>query len=233
VTGVASKATLAYHDVQFDVWRLKGTVPIVRAPSCGVAPRGNNRFLVICPRRSSLLRTELWFPGWTASVGGVATEVRNRAGMQSVSVPKGRSVVELNYTPPGATPATLAAIVALLALCVPWSAFARWRRRRAGSSSSRSALLSLGALPPGDASAPTGGVPVIDTEPATGSIGVINEVADPVTSAVPAVTGSVSAVTNVAVSSVATVDGDDPLVDPPTMAVPLDRPTPKPTADES
>ena len=222
-------ATLAYEDASLQVWRLSAAVPLTRAPGCGLRAVGPDGYVATCPRPSALLRTELDFPGWSASVNGVSVPVVHHGPFQSVALGRGRSVIVLSFLPPYVPVATAVCVLALLSLCVPWGAVARWRRRRRPTYEGWSEL-------EGDAGLPrrVRGVPVpTDVEPATGAVPAVVGVDDePATSSVPVVAGTAAAADAEAegppTSSVA-VDTSEraEVVDPPTIAVPIERPAPR------
>jgi hypothetical protein len=219
-------ATLAYEDAALQIWKLTAVAPLVRAPGCGLRATGTDAYVATCPRPSALLRSELNFPGWSASVNGASVPVVSHGPFQSVALDKGRSVVVLSFLPPYVPAATLAGVVGLLSMCVPWAAVAAWRRRRRPTFEGWSEFEGIGTSLPRR--------PQVDAlvEPVTGAIPATVGVDDePSTSSVPVVAGA----------SHATVGGEDPdgpptsavaldttlrppVVDPPTIAVPVDRP---------
>ena len=175
-----------------------------------------------------LLRAELSFPGWSASVNGAAVPVVDHGGLQSVALPQGRSVVVLTFLPPYVPVATVLSALALLSLCVPWEAVAAWRRRRGPRFETWDDDDTAGTLIPRRAASDP------DVEPATGAIpalvGDLDD--DPSTSTIPAVTGSTQAVggsdlegpptSAIALETTARPDPDDP----PTVSVPAQRQKP-------
>jgi hypothetical protein len=220
-------ATLAYSDDSLQIWKLAAAVPLVRAPGCGLRATGPDAYVTTCPRPSALLRAELDFPGWAATVNGVSVPVVAHGPFQSVALAQGRSVVVLSFLPPDVPIATLASLVALLSLCVPWGAVAAWRRRRrprfAGWSELEGMGTSLPRRPAEDA-----------VEPATGAVpAVVGADDEPSTSSVPAVTGAIQVAlggpdADGPPTSAVALDtaARPPVVDPPTIAVPLDRDAP-------
>ncbi|HEV3213580.1 MAG TPA: hypothetical protein VGZ03_09320 [Acidimicrobiales bacterium] len=224
-------AQLAYQDDAVQIWRLTATVPLVRAPGCGLRATSPDAFVATCPRPSTLLRTELSFPGWSASVNGAAVAVVDHGGLQAVALPKGRSVVVLTFLPPYVPVATAAGVLALLSLCVPWEAVAAWRRRRGPRFKGWAEDDAAGTL------LPRRGAPDREVEPATGVVPAVlhEEDDDPSTSSIPAVTGTTQAVGGAddldgpPTSAVALETAERPEVDdPPTISVPTHRPDPPP-----
>jgi hypothetical protein len=73
-----------------------------------------------CPRATTLLRRELFFPGWTASVNGAEARIEPRDRIfQSVALPAGVSEVRFSYAPPGIGWAWAAMWLGLAALAAP------------------------------------------------------------------------------------------------------------------
>jgi hypothetical protein len=225
-------ATLAYEGTSLQVWKLVATVPLVRAPGCGLRATGTDAYVATCPRPSALFRTELDFPGWSASVNGVSVPVVAHGPFQSVALGRERSVVVLTFLPPYVPAATLAAVVALLSLCVPWGAVAAWRRRRRPTFEGWSEFEGVGT------SLPRRPTDDVDVEPATGAIpSIVADAEEPSTSAIPVVAGSTQASVGgeepdgPPTSALALDTADRPqVVDPPTIAVPVERALP--TDDE-
>jgi hypothetical protein len=165
---------LAFHDPRFWIWRLPDPRPYARAPGCAVSTGSAGDFVVSCSHTATLFVDQLYFPGWTASINGAGATVKDQSGFQAVDVPKGRSVVALNYLPPGVPLAAVGAGVALLGLLVPWELIASRRRRRLALSASaavtKERFLRLGRTRD-DASAdrvpdpPTGALLLSDLEP--------------------------------------------------------------------
>src|SRR6202035_5171157 len=99
------------------IYLLPRPSPIATAPGCGVDAHSLTSFTVHCRHASLLTYRELSFKGWTASVRGHPAAIGTVGGVfQDVAVPKGRSTVTFNYTPPDALFAWLAALLALLVI---------------------------------------------------------------------------------------------------------------------
>jgi hypothetical protein len=83
------------------------------------------RFAVDAPAAGWLIVSELWYPGWSATVNGAATEITpvNRA-LRAVALPAGQSTVTLVYWPAPFTWGLVAAAVGLILL-----ALLIWRSR--------------------------------------------------------------------------------------------------------
>ncbi len=73
-----------------------------------------------CKVPGMLLRRELFFPGWSATVNGAAAAIRPyRDLFQVIDLPAGRSTIAFAYAPPHARWGWLAAGLGVLALFVP------------------------------------------------------------------------------------------------------------------
>jgi hypothetical protein len=218
-------ATLAYEDAKVQIWRLDDASPLASAHGCGLRVLADDAYLATCPRRTLLVRTVSWFPGWSATVNGRSVPVFRHGAVQAVVLPKGRSIVALTFLPPDVPLATVVCVLALLALFVPYDEVAQWRRERR-----RRGQWSDVYEDDRDAAAPSRGA---TGAPGSGAVGAWVEGDDePSTSAVPQVTGSVAVVTKDAgdgggppTTAVAVDTGERPRPDdPPTLAVPTSRP---------
>lgn len=88
-----------------------------------------------------LVVSELWYPGWRASVDGKPAELLRANGvLRAVAVPRGTHRVEMRYRPTHwswALAASLLSIVVVLSACVlSWRRFRLTRRRPAGANQS-------------------------------------------------------------------------------------------------
>jgi hypothetical protein len=84
------------------IYRLSGAAPyFATSAPCAIRPRGREAVVVSCPRPATLLRRELAFPGWSATVDGRDTPIRLAQGTyQSITVGPGTHSVSFSYTPP-------------------------------------------------------------------------------------------------------------------------------------
>ena len=111
-----------FADGSMGIYELPGAKPYFEALAgrCIVEPQGRGRVFASCEERETLLRRELFFPGWTATVNGEnAPIVEHGALFQAVDLPKGKSEVRYDYAPPHIAWAWLAALAAMCALVFP------------------------------------------------------------------------------------------------------------------
>jgi hypothetical protein len=109
------------------------------APAAG-APAGTARVVhegddatavdATAGRRSLLVLTDVWFPGWTATVDGRPASVqRVDYLLRGVELPPGRHRIELRYRPASFRVGWIVSLVALLVLLALAVLAARHRRR--------------------------------------------------------------------------------------------------------
>ena len=93
--------------------------------ACTLGPATREAVRTTCPAATTLLRRELWFPGWSATVDGAPAPIeRDGPLFVRIAVPAGAADIRFRYVPPYATAFTALFAAGLLAL-LPW------RRRRA------------------------------------------------------------------------------------------------------
>jgi hypothetical protein len=101
--GAPSPYRLAYSDTVARVYELPEPEPLyhVAGGSCTVEGQSLDTVEVTCSKPSLLVRTELFMPGWRASVGDRPVRVKDvEGGVEGVSVPSGTSLVEFSFFPP-------------------------------------------------------------------------------------------------------------------------------------
>jgi hypothetical protein len=92
---------LVYAGPAMEIYRLAGAAPYWQADGCSVGGSSRTVVRAECGAASSLLRRELYFPGWTATVNGRPAAVRQDWLFQRIDLPAGRAVVRFAYAPPG------------------------------------------------------------------------------------------------------------------------------------
>jgi hypothetical protein len=132
--GILQTALMLYATTQTkNIYRLTGAADYASAatPGCVVAPRSRTQFDVTCSAPGTLVRRELNYGGWTASVGGRSAAISAYdTFFQSVRVPTGHSVVTFRFDPWWATPSLAISVLGLiiLALAGMWP-LGWWQRR--------------------------------------------------------------------------------------------------------
>lgn len=99
----ASTFTLVFRSPSSWIYRLAGAAPYFTAtnPGCSVTPDGRESAQLTCPGRTTLVRRETDYPGWSARIDGQSTPIRRADGLfQSVAVAPGTHRVEFSYLPP-------------------------------------------------------------------------------------------------------------------------------------
>jgi Bacterial membrane protein YfhO len=108
------------------------------APGCALKASARDSVRVDCARPATLLRRELQFPGWRATIDGRAAPIRRGNGIfQRITLPSGRHQVVFSYWPPYFTLSIVGLAIGLgmLVLGAP-----PWRRWISRSSASATAL---------------------------------------------------------------------------------------------
>lgn len=121
---------LVYHDSTMDIYELPGYAHFYSFSSPGYKLEDTswNHVTISVGRKGTLVRRELYFPGWSASVNGRSEPILPYKGLfESVTLPPGRSVVSFSYAPPGSREAEVAMFLSILALLYP-SLRELWRK---------------------------------------------------------------------------------------------------------
>ena len=118
----------AYTDPFVDILDLPGAAPYANDATgrCRLATLTRTTIAADCSTPGTLLRRELFDPGWRATVDGRPVPVAAAGELfQSVALPAGRSVVRFGYRPPWSR---TAAVLMLGGLCwLAWSSRGRGR----------------------------------------------------------------------------------------------------------
>jgi Bacterial membrane protein YfhO len=94
-------ARVAFSDKLTRIVELPTHSPYFQASGCTTQFVSRTRVTTTCPRPASLLRRELYMPGWEATINGRDTAVSESQNLfQSVTLPSGRSTVTFSYAPP-------------------------------------------------------------------------------------------------------------------------------------
>jgi hypothetical protein len=111
-----------YTDPLMSIYELPSPKPYFETfgGSCKLEPHSRSRIVVDCVGAATLMRREMIFPGWQASIDGHPTAIAARDELfQSIELPPGRSLVAFRYAPPYVTWAWLAMGLALAGLAFP------------------------------------------------------------------------------------------------------------------
>ena len=94
----------AYTDPVMDVWELPNPAPyfqVIRGGPCTFLTMHREDVTVECASAATLLRRELYMPGWRETVNGTAAaDVQQNDIFQSSALPIGRSQVRYHFAPP-------------------------------------------------------------------------------------------------------------------------------------
>ncbi len=112
-----SELKRVFRSATEDVFRLPNAAPYFGAAkdACKLTVISHQFLRASCPAAGTLIRRELFYPGWQAFVNGRAVEVRADSIFQSINLPAGDSTVEFRYLP---SHIGLACIGALLGLTI-------------------------------------------------------------------------------------------------------------------
>ncbi|HET6185196.1 MAG TPA: hypothetical protein VFA03_16590 [Acetobacteraceae bacterium] len=115
-----SRLVRRYQDRMLSIYEVPDPAPyfeVIGGDCAGPAPLSRTDVRLSCRTPATLLRRELFFPGWSAEVNGRPAPVQPYAELfQAVSVPAGESTVRFTYAPPNILWAWAALAVAALAL---------------------------------------------------------------------------------------------------------------------
>ncbi|MEI9913721.1 MAG: hypothetical protein WDN66_01820 [Candidatus Saccharibacteria bacterium] len=101
----AAQANLkkVFNDSTATIYELPNPSPYYQVinGNCTINSTSKTQLTAYCSKPSTILRRELYMPGWTANING-ANQVVKQSGplFQSISLPKGSSNVTVNFTPP-------------------------------------------------------------------------------------------------------------------------------------
>jgi len=117
-----------YSDRLLDIWKLPHPAPYytVIDGQCALTGESRNAVRAHCSTPATLLRRELFMPGWTATVNGAPVMVaKNHEIFQTVQLPKGKSNIQFRFAPPYVGYAWIAFWLGLAGF--GWTAFSWWR----------------------------------------------------------------------------------------------------------
>ena len=109
-----------YADSLMDIWELPNPAPyfqVVQGGPCELRTMRREEVTAECVAPATLVRRELYMPGWRAKMGGAAaTPVQQSGIFQSVPLPHGLSRVQYEFAPPYAEFGWVASLVGLAGL---------------------------------------------------------------------------------------------------------------------
>jgi hypothetical protein len=124
-----------YGDPILDIWEIPNPAPyfqVAQGGPCTLLFTERESVTADCAAPATLLRRELYMPGWRASVNGMeSSAVQQQAIFQSVALPAGRNQLRYKFAPPYVDYGWAAAAIGIIGLL--WQAFVlTWRARNGG-----------------------------------------------------------------------------------------------------
>lgn len=117
-----------YSDAVMDIWELPHPAPYytVLRGQCTLSGQQRDSVEAHCATPATLLRRELFMPGWTATVNGASAAVSAHGKIfQVIPLPAGNNMVRFRFAPPYAGYAWIAFWLGVAGL--GWAALAWWR----------------------------------------------------------------------------------------------------------
>ena len=109
---------LVFQSPTTRIYRLDGSAVYFGAAGCQVTPGDRDSAWIVCPRRSTLVRRETWFPGSSAEIDGRPTATTART-FQAVTVSAGSHHSTSSFVPPGMNGALLGSLAGVALMLVP------------------------------------------------------------------------------------------------------------------
>jgi hypothetical protein len=116
-----------YADSLMSIYELVDPRPYFESTTglCTLEPRGRTHVSAKCAGPETVVRRELFFPGWRATINAADIPISEHQGLfQSVDLPMGKSELRFDYAPPRIGWTWLIALLALVAWLFP-----NWRRQ--------------------------------------------------------------------------------------------------------
>lgn len=108
-----------YSDTLLDIWELPHPAPYytVLNGNCALSKETRDAVVTLCTTPSTLLRRELYMPGWSATVNGSNMAVSSHEEIfQTIPLKAGRNVVRFHFAPPYVDYAWIAFVLGLFGL---------------------------------------------------------------------------------------------------------------------
>jgi hypothetical protein len=96
------------------IYELAHPAPYFEAGNCQLKIQTHEALEAVCPTASKLIRRELYYPGWQATVNGAQARVEATSIFQSIQLSPGMATIRFQYVPTHLTPACAAMITGLL-----------------------------------------------------------------------------------------------------------------------
>lgn len=106
-----------FHDNTMDIYQLPNPAPYAQSndDACHVVIYSRQKMDSDCPHPTTMVRRELYYPGWRAQVNGVDIPITQTENIfQRINLPAGPAKIRFTYIPPYTPLACAAAIAAAL-----------------------------------------------------------------------------------------------------------------------
>jgi len=113
-----------YSDALLDIWELPHPAPYytVLHGNCSLSKETRDTVVAQCITPSTLLRRELYMPGWSATVNGSSMAVSSHGEIfQTIPLEAGKNVIRFQFSPPYVNYSWIAFFLGLIGLL--WQAF--------------------------------------------------------------------------------------------------------------
>lgn len=121
-TGNGPRPPKVYSDSLMDIYQLPAPKPYFQTmrEACALTIQSRTDITANCPVTATLVRRELFFPGWEARINGHPTPITEQNGLfQSIALPLGLSHITYAYAPPHIIWAWLLMWLGLVTLVAP------------------------------------------------------------------------------------------------------------------
>jgi hypothetical protein len=128
---VLSGLSLAFKDDTAAIYQLANTLPYasVTDGNCKIGIISRTEMHSSCTAPDRLLRREMYFAGWSATVNGADAKISAAGLFQSIALPPGESEIHFAYAPPHIRPAYALALLAFALWFALWAWDFNARRR--------------------------------------------------------------------------------------------------------
>lgn len=126
-SAAAGQFTKVYTDKLMTIWRLSGAAPFYTTTTgtCTLQNPKLDAVTAICRRRATLIRRELFMPGWHATENGTGVPIMlHHEIVQAIPLHPGRNQIKFRFVPPYAGLAWIGFWLGVLVLL--WQGYASW-----------------------------------------------------------------------------------------------------------